>query len=104
MPANTVTLSKPLETHSGLVKQLTFREPIAEDFIEIDDLPFDVLPGKDGEEPHVKIRYKLAAQWIARLTGLDQGIVASMSKGDWMRCIMALNTTIASDAVSPGNS
>jgi hypothetical protein len=56
MPSRTVNLSRPLTTHKGDIKAITFKDPTARDFIEMGGLPVRVWRKMEGGEAAVEVK------------------------------------------------
>jgi hypothetical protein len=94
-------LIEPLQTHKGPVTELIYRKPRAVDFIEIGTLPFDVRG--DADHRRAVVDFKLAAQWVSRLTGHDAIVIGLMSHADWLGAVARINTILLNAPADAGN-
>ncbi|MGE0699266.1 MAG: phage tail assembly protein [Hyphomicrobiaceae bacterium] len=85
-------LSKPIRTHQGELRELTLRDPVAADYIEIGKVPFDVR-GAD-EDRRATVDFKVAAQWAAALTGLDAILLGQLAAKDWLALVGRVNALL----------
>lgn len=72
-------LSKPVTAHGELVSELTLREPVTKDVIEL-GMPTLIVLGDTGTG--VEVRTKVVAKYISRLAAVPMGTVESLSLGD----------------------
>ena len=80
----TVTLSKPLKTHSGEVTTITLKEPTAKSFFDHGE-PFKVrVTGDDGDE-RVEFDFNNAVlkRFLSDMTGYDDLILSSLRASDY---------------------
>lgn len=94
-------LSRSMQTHQGPTSFLKFREPIAEDFIAINRLPFSVVGS--AEARRVDVDFALGAKWLSRLTGIDEIIIGQMHRSDFFAAIARVNEILIQDGADPGN-
>lgn len=92
-----VALQKPIRTHQGEVRAITLRDPIAQDYIEIEQLPFEVRG--TGDERRITVNFKIAAKWVARMANLDELLVGQLSAGDWQAVVAATNEKLIAAAI-----
>lgn len=85
MSGLTITLAKPVAAHGEEVSELTFREPVPEDIMQI-GTPTLLIPSSDGESVGIEIRAKLIGQYISRLAGIPMSSVKALSVADFMQC------------------
>lgn len=83
-----VTLTKPITAHGEEVTELTFREPVPEDLMQIGS-PVLMIPSADGDMG-IDVRPKIIGLYIARLAGIPPSSVKAMSITDFMVCQGAL--------------
>lgn len=81
----TVKLSKPLTAHGEEVTEITLRQPIADDVMQI-GVPQLLIPSADGESVGIEVRAKLIGQYITRLGSIPPSSVKQMALGDFQRC------------------
>lgn len=77
----TLKLSRPLQTHRGLVEELEFREPLAGCFFDHDN-PFDWVRRSDGTTV-LEYHNKAVFHFIANMTGVDIVLLRGMSAKDF---------------------
>lgn len=85
MSGLTIHLSKPITAHGEEVSQITLREPVPEDIMQI-GTPTLLIPSSDGESVGIEIRAKLIGQYISRLGGIPLSSVKALALGDFMQC------------------
>jgi hypothetical protein len=85
MSAVTIKLSKPVAAHGEDVSELTFRDPVPEDIMQI-GTPTLLIPSSDGETVGIEIRAKLVGQYISRLGSIPMSSVKALSISDFMQC------------------
>lgn len=84
-----IKLSKAIKAHGDEVSEITLREPITKDIIEL-GLPTLIIPGDDGQSTGVEIRQKVVARYISRLAAIPMGSVESLSVKDFSLCTAAV--------------
>lgn len=97
----TIPLSTPLQTHTGEVKELTLRDPIGADFIAINKLPF--VMASDGTMSSTTPDFAVAAQWMARLSGVDAILIGTLGARDFSAVMRGLGDHLMAEADAPGN-
>ncbi|MDO9235948.1 MAG: phage tail assembly protein [Aquabacterium sp.] len=85
MSGLTVPLVKPVAAHGDEVSELTFREPLPEDVMQI-GMPTLLIPSSDGESVGVEIRAKVIGQYISRLAGIPMSSVKALAIADFLQC------------------
>lgn len=101
---HTISLTKPIQTHTGERRVLEFREPIGADYMELQRVPFSVV-GATDQDRSIKIDFALAGKWIARLTDLDEIQVGLLSRNDFLAAVtMANDILIEAGVTDMGNS
>lgn len=97
----TVALKKPIETHDGTKRELTIREPEADLFFRY-GLPFEQTSNVDGEgivrSVSHEVKGAVVLKYLAAGTGLDEGILGTMSPFDAVRCGNAMIAAFFNDA------
>jgi len=88
MSALTVPLTKPITAHDKELTELTFREPVPEDLMQIGS-PVLMIPSADGDMG-IDVRPKIIGAYIVRLAGIPLSSVKAMSITDFMACQGAL--------------
>lgn len=100
----TISLTKPIQTHTGERRVLEFREPIGADYMELQRVPFSVV-GATNQDRSIKIDFALAGKWIARLTDLDEIQVGLLSRNDFLAAVTMSNDILIEAGVTDmGNS
>lgn len=84
----TVKLSKTVTAHGEEVGELSFREPLTKDVIEL-GLPTLIVVGDDGGTG-VEVRTKVVARYISRLAAVPMSTVESLSLKDHSACTAAV--------------
>ena len=105
----TVKLSKPIKIHGGETTELKFRELNVEDLEAINEFPYRQLTREKVNEfnqvtermSETKVDWKVAMNWIVRLSGLDEILVKQLSPQDFMKCVQALGPTF--EAMMPSD-
>jgi hypothetical protein len=87
-----ISLTTPLQTHKGMLYELNLRQPCAADYIEIGKVPFDVRGNE--EDRRAVIDFKIAAQWLSRLTEIDEIIIGKLTDRDWLLCVARINVLL----------
>lgn len=80
---HTFTLSGPLKTHDGDVRELKLKEPKAKLFVKYDD-PFKLLPSKSGED-FLEFFFNNVSMlhFLADMTGIDELILEELPTSDY---------------------
>jgi len=84
-----VTLSRPLTTHGGPTRTLTFRPLNAGVLMRMQKLPFNIV-GRlaDGkEERYTEIDWALLGRYVAELTGVQPTLLEHLSPTDFAVCL-----------------
>lgn len=81
----TVKLAKPITAHGEEVSEITLREPVPEDIMQIGS-PQLLIPSADGTGVGIEIRGKIIGQYISKLAAIPLGSVKAMSLGDFLTC------------------
>lgn len=84
-----IKLSKAIKAHGDEVTEITLREPITKDIIEL-GLPTLIIPGDDGQSTGVEIRQKVVARYVSRLAAIPMGSVEALSVKDFSLCTAAV--------------
>lgn len=82
--SESMKLIKPILAHGEEVAELTFREPVPEDVMQIGS-PQLLIPSADGESVGIEIRAKVVGQYISRLASIPMSSVKAMSMSDFNR-------------------
>lgn len=100
MPDVIVKLSRPLKTHQGETKQLTFREPTARDYIAMRRVPFSLMfhqeiratrPDSAGMRTgEMTTDFDLAFQWAERLSGVELLLLETLKGKDVIAVVEGL--------------
>lgn len=80
-----VTLNKPISAHGEQIAELTLREPVTKEVIEIGQ-PMLIIIGDEGKSTGIEIRQRVVARWISKLAGIPMSSVEALSIGDFSRC------------------
>lgn len=88
MTAVTVPLSKPVTAHGEEVGELTLREPLTKDVIEL-GMPTLIVVGDDGGAG-VEVRTRVVARYISRLAAVPMSTVEALSLKDHTACTAAV--------------
>ena len=97
----TIQLKTPIQTHEGPKNHHIIREPPAQDFIEMNVLPYETRGL--GSDMSLKIDFRLAAGWASRLSGLDEILIGKMGRSDFLNLVAAVNDVLADDGDAVGN-
>jgi hypothetical protein len=96
-------LSQSLQTHKGMMRELTFRTPVGRDYISIGALPFDVRGG--AEDRRIVLDYAKTAKWISALTDIDEILVGNMPRVDFLAASERVNDILMGEGIDKmGNS
>lgn len=98
----TIKLSSPIKTHGNPeTRELKLRDPVADDFIVINKVPFDTeQAGVDEKgEPRVRIKldFAVGAKWLSRLTGHDEIIIGQMKQRDFLNALEQMNLLLIAE-------
>jgi len=93
----TLALTKPIRTHAGEQRTLSFRSPVGSDYMDLEKLPFDVRG--DTADRRIVIDFKMAGRWIAALAGLDEIIVGQMAQADFLSACAIVNSICMAEGV-----
>jgi hypothetical protein len=80
----TIKLKKPIEAHGKTLEELTLREPVPEDLMQIGS-PVLLIPSAEGDTG-IEVRAKIIGAYISRLGGIPPSSVKAMSVADFMAC------------------
>ena len=85
MTTETVTLSKPIKTHSGEVTTITLNEPTARLFFDHGE-PFKVrvISDESGERIDFDFFNSVFKKFLADMTGLDDLVLSSLLAIDFI--------------------
>lgn len=91
-----LALKKPIVTHDGSIRELTFRPVTAELAIKYGKLPFEFKSvSEDGQTGTFTFDYKIAAKWIADLTGHDEMVLGQMEMTDFIAACALVRDMVA---------
>lgn len=97
-----IHLSKPLVTAAGDTRTLELRDPVAADFFELNKLPVTTVSTAEGEVRRPD--FKAVAQWLSRLSGVDDILLGKMNVTDFTTCMGGLIEHLAGEVDTLGNS
>ena len=80
----TLQLTEPITAHGKEIAELTLREPLTKDYIEIGS-PFLMVIG-DTDEITLDIRTSVVAKYIMRLGAIPRPSVAQLCMKDFTNC------------------
>lgn len=80
-----IQLSKPIKAHGEEVDQITLREPITKDVIEL-GLPTLIVAGPGGKSVGVELRQDVLSRYVSRLAKIPMSSVEAMSLSDFSAC------------------
>jgi hypothetical protein len=97
----TVTLKRSIESHAGVVNELTIREPTGDTFFRYGP-PFDTVVSATDENEirsiQTNVKAPLVLKYLAACTDLDEGVLEQMSAFDCTRCGNAIIQVFFNDA------
>ena len=85
----TIQLKKPIKAHGEEVSEITLREPVTKEVIEIGQ-PMLIIVGDEGKSTGIEIRQRVVARWVSKLAGIPMSSVEALSLGDYSRCTAAV--------------
>jgi len=83
--STTLQLIKPITAHGEEVSELTLRDIVTKDIMEV-GLPTLMIPSADGTSVGVEIRQKVIAQYVIRMAKIPRSSVESLHPADWGKC------------------
>lgn len=90
-----VELKKPVKAHAEEVSELTLREPVPKDVMELGS-PQLIVPSADGDTAGVEIRGKVIGRYICRLASIPMSSVEALDIADFMKCQGVIMSFLAS--------
>lgn len=81
----TIQLKRPVTAHGEQVSEITLREPVTKEVIEIGQ-PMLIVVGEDGKSTGIEIRQRVVARWVSKLAGIPMSSVEALGLGDYSRC------------------
>lgn len=100
--SKTIILKAPITTHDGETKQIVLRDPIGADYIAINKMPFSVIG--TGDDRMIVPDYKVAVQWLTRLSGIDEILIGKLNRDDFLAAINGVADHMSREGDNPGNS
>lgn len=80
-----ITLSKPITAHGEEIAEITLREPIGGDIMEIGQ-PTLMIPSADGTSVGVEIRASIIGRYVMKLGGIPLPSVKALAPEDFTKC------------------
>ena len=95
MPVN-VPLSKPIQSGSGEIKEITLRELTARDLVKMRK-PFNKTTIGAGGEITIEADFETAMQYLSELSGHDDITLGLLCAADFIACCRAMDGLFTSD-------
>ena len=95
-----LALTRPIQTHKGLVSELVFQPLTAGTLMKMKRLPATARNHPDGSVT-TEIDYELLGQYVQELTGIPLTMLELMAPGDMGNC-MATIIAMVNEVGSPG--
>jgi hypothetical protein len=80
----TTKLKKPIKAHDKTLEEITLRNPVPEDLMQIGS-PILIIPSATGDAG-MEIRAKVVGGYIAKLAGIPPSSVKELHLADFMKC------------------
>lgn len=98
----TIKLKQPIVTHEGEKTEIVLRDPVGADFIAINKMPFSVMG--TGDDRMIVPDYRIAVQWITRLSGVDEILLSKLNRDDFLAVINGVGDHMSKEGDDAGNS